>query len=310
MGQATDLTPRQMSSKFQQFPKLLLFTLFGFFSALCVASDGELNKVDDQGQRQGYWVVKGEMLSDKAYKPQDKVEEGNYKDNRKEGLWKKYWPGGKLRNEINYQSGKPEGEYKLYFENGQLEEHGIWKGNKNTGEFKRYYTNGNPQQHFAFAENGKRNGTQKYYHENGKMALEVSIVNGAESGVSKRYNPDGTLAEEKIFENGVLKQGSTKKHKEIKKEAIAKADPYDKKIGKSSVVTEDKTNKAVIFKPNGFNTLYDKNGNVTQSGEFVEGRLYDGKWYRYNADGLMIRIEIYKGGKYIGTGVISDEEQK
>jgi hypothetical protein len=33
---------------------------------------------------------------------------------------------------------------------------------------------------------------------------------------------------------------------------------------------------------------------VTQSGEFQQGRLYDGKWYRYNSDGLLIRIEITK----------------
>ncbi|MFN0032106.1 MAG: hypothetical protein ACKVOR_08105, partial [Flavobacteriales bacterium] len=204
--------------------------------------------------------------------------------------------------------GKPDGEYKLFYASGQLEEHGIWKNGKNTGEFKRYYPNGNMQQNFAFSDNGKRNGTQKYYHENGKVALEVSITNGAESGVSKRYNADGTLAEEKSFENGVLKPGTIKKHKEVKQTAPPVKDPYDKKIGKESTVTEDKTNKAQAFKPNGFNTLYDKNGNVTQSGEFQEGRLIDGKWYRYNADGLLIRIEIYKGGKYIGTGVLSDED--
>ncbi|MFM9983792.1 MAG: toxin-antitoxin system YwqK family antitoxin, partial [Flavobacteriales bacterium] len=153
------------------------------------------------------------------------------------------------------------------------------------------------------------NGIQKYYHENGKMSMEVNIVNGAESGVCKRYNPDGTLAEEKTFENGAVKKGSTKKHKTVKAASTSK-DPYDKKVGKQSVVTEDQTNKAQVFMPNGFNTLYDKNGNVTQSGEFKEGRLYDGKWYRYNSDGLLIRIEIYKGGKYIGNGVINDDDQK
>ena len=286
-----------------------LAVLLGLLCTVGFGFDGEVNKVDAKGQRQGYWIVKGEMLNDKDYKPEEKVEEGTYKDNRKEGLWKKYWPGGALRNEINYTSGKPQGEYKLYYENGKLEEHGFWTNNKNTGEFKRYYTNGNPQQHFVFADNGKRNGIQKYYHENGKMSMEVNIVNGAESGVCKRYNPDGTLAEEKTFENGAVKKGSTKKHQTVKAASTSK-DPYDKKVGKQSVVTEDQTNKAQVFMPNGFNTLYDKNGNVTQTGEFKEGRLYDGKWYRYNSDGLLIRIEIYKGGKYIGNGVINDDDQK
>ncbi len=289
--------------------KILLLVAFSATYLAGIAATGDINQVDAKGQRQGYWVIKGDMLTDKNFKPQDKVEEGSYKDNRKEGLWKKYWPGGKLRNEINYKAGKPEGEYKLYYENGQLEEQGIWSNGKNTGNFARYYNNGNPQQQFVFAANGKRNGKQKYYHENGKLAMEVDIVNGAESGVSKRYNTDGTLAEEKTFENGVVKPGSIKKHKNVKKETPVKTDPYDKKIGKESVVTEDKTNKAQVFKPNGNNTLYDKNGNVTQSGDFKEGRLQNGKWYRYNKDGLLIKIEIYKAGKYIGTGVLSDEEK-
>jgi hypothetical protein len=40
----------------------------------------------------------------------------------------------------------------------------------------------------------------------------------------------------------------------------------------------------------------------------MNGRLYDGKWYRYNTDGILIRIEIYKGGKFIGLGVIGENE--
>lgn len=140
----------------------------------------------------------------------------------------------------------------------------------------------------------------------------MNVLNGNESGVSKRYNEDGVLIEEKIFENGTVKQVNVVKTKEMqqaKKELLSAADPYDKQIGKTSEVIPDKTNKAQAFKPNGYNTLYDKNGNVTQSGEFIDGRLYDGKWYRYNSNGLLIRVEIYKGGKYVGTGVISESDQ-
>jgi antitoxin component YwqK of YwqJK toxin-antitoxin module len=290
------------------FPlKHLLLSIVMLSTIAAFATEGDINRTDAKGQRQGYWIVKGSMINDKLYKPEDKVEEGVYQDNRKQGLWKRYWPSGKLRNEINYASGKPEGEYKLYYDNGKLEEHGNWSNNKNIGDFKRYHTNGNPQQQFYFDGKGKRNGMQKYYHDNGKLALEVNVVNGAESGICKRYDHNGQVVEEKTFENGVVKQGSIRRTKPLTSPTITN-DPYDKSIGKESKVTEDKTNKALSFKPNGFNVLYDKNGNVTQSGEFQQGRLYDGKWYRYNSDGLLIRIEIYKGGRYIGTGVISEQD--
>jgi antitoxin component YwqK of YwqJK toxin-antitoxin module len=271
------------------------------------AVDGEINRTDAKGQRQGYWIVKGSMVNDKTYKPEDKVEEGVYQDNRKQGLWKRYWPSGKLHTEINYKEGKPQGEYKLYYENGKLEEHGQWTNNKNVGDFRRYHSNGNPQQQFYFDDKGKRNGMQKYYHDNGKIALEVNIVNGSESGVCKRFDHSGQLVEEKTFENGTVKQGSIRRTKAMTTAPVVN-DPYDKSIGKESKTTEDKTNKALAFKPNGFNVLYDKNGNVTQSGEFQQGRLFDGKWYRYNSDGILVRIEIYKGGRYIGTGVISEQD--
>jgi antitoxin component YwqK of YwqJK toxin-antitoxin module len=297
-----------MLTKSKHRVRYIFIALASLIAVQTSAFDGETNRTDSNGRRQGYWIINGGMVNDKSYKPEAKVEEGNYKDNRKEGLWKKFWPNGKSRSEINYASGKPIGEYKLYYENGKLEEHGFWNNNKNTGEFKRYYSNGNPQQNFLFGENGKRSGNQKYYYENGKLAMEVNVANGSESGVCKRYNTDGTLAEEKVFENGTVRQGSVKKYKEVSSQPVPKADPYDPNVGKESVVTSDKTNKAQSFKPNGFNTLYDKNGNITQSGEFLDGRLYDGKWYRYNSNGILIRIEIYKGGKYVGTGVIGENE--
>ncbi len=299
-----------MTRKIFTYPVFIFFvmTMVLSHSSLAVQISSEINKVDGKGQRQGYWIIKGDMVNEPAYKPENKVEEGRYTDNRKEGRWKKYWPNGKLRSEINYAAGKPTGEYQLFYENGKTEEHGFWASNKNTGDFKRYYDNGNPQQHFLFADNGKRNGLQKYYHENGKMALEVNIINGSESGVMRRYNPDGALIEEKVFENGVLKQSKTMGA--TKPQVAAAKDPYDKNVGSvQSKATNDKTNAAETFKPDGFNTLYNKNGDVTQSGEFKEGRLFNGKWYRYSNDGILVRIEIYRGGTFIGTGVISEEEK-
>ncbi len=267
----------------------------------------EINKVDAKGQRQGYWIIRGDMVNEAGYKPDSKVEEGRYTDNRKDGLWKKYWPNGNLRSAITYVAGKPKGEYELYYDNGITEEHGHWVNNKNTGTFNRYYQNGNPQQQFLFADNGKRNGMQKYYHENGHMAMEVNIVNGVESGVLRRYSTDGKLIEEQVFENGIVKQ--SKKVGESKSVAPAIKDPYDKQIGEKSKTSTDKPNAAETFKPNGFNTLYNDQGDVTQSGEFKDGRLYNGKWYRYSKDGILVRIEIFRGGTFIGTGVISDEEK-
>lgn len=281
---------------------LMILAVLGFSAAA-----KEVNATDASGKRQGYWIIKGSMANDRNYAPEAVVEEGNYVNNLKEGLWKKYWPNGKLKSEINYSFGKPEGEYSTYYENGQLEERANWINGKNVGKFNRFYDNGNPQQEFYFADNGKRNGIQKYYYDNGKMALEVSIVNGAEEGVMKRYNMDGSLKEESTFNAGTLKPGSIKEINDKPGGEKIEADPYNEQIGKESETTKDAPNDANTFKPNGYNVLYDLSNQITQVGQFKNGRLWDGKWYRYSPEGLLVRIEIYKSGRYIGTGILADE---
>jgi antitoxin component YwqK of YwqJK toxin-antitoxin module len=293
---------------------ILLLLLAGI--CLVLPSDGsaglsgsELNQIDERGQRQGYWIINGFMSNDRTYAPDETVEEGVYRDNRREGIWKKYWPGGKLRSQITYSAGRPQGAYTLYYSNGTLEEDGNWTDNRNTGAFRRNHPNGNPQQAFAFNESGKRNGIQRYYHENGKLALEVTLVNGKETGISRRYNELGQLTEEKTFENGSLVPGSIEVHKAapVKKPAAVK-DVYDSTVGKPSTAAIDQPNAADTFRPDGFNTLYNKAGDITQTGEFSKGRLQNGKQYTYNKDGILIRVEIYKNGRFIGNGVIQEAE--
>lgn len=284
---------------------------FTFFLLLCAMSAavssfglkfGEKNATDDQGNRQGYWIIKGYMVDDISFGPNATVEEGNYIDNKKEGLWKRYYPSGSLRSEITYSNNRPFGPYTIYYENAQVEEAGIWHRNKNIGDFNRFYENGQAQQSFFFADNGKRNGVQKYFHENGQLELEVNIVNGKEEGVMRRFNPDGSLREEKILKDGILEPGSIKTFNNSEKSKV--------KPKETLQVTEDaidEPNEAHSFKPNGYNILYNKSQQVTQVGEFKNGRLWNGKWHRYNSNGILIRIEVYKNGKYIGTGVIEAE---
>ncbi|MEY3399274.1 MAG: hypothetical protein RL220_1868 [Bacteroidota bacterium] len=283
----------------------LLITLFSFSPAFAGDNTGDFNRIDESGRKQGYWVVKGYMSNDPSFKADAVVEEGSFKDDRKEGLWRKFWPNGNVRSEIMYEMGRPNGEYKIYYLNGKIEEHAYWVNSRNTGTFKRWYDNGNPQQEFYFDDNGRRNGWQKYYHENGITAVELQVVNGQESGVCKRYNTDGTLNQETTFNNGVVTNNAKVTPSSGKEEHIA--DSHNSDLGKSSEKTEDAPNAAHKFKPNGYNVLYDNDGNMTQSGAFKEGKLWDGKWYRYNGDGLLIRIEVYSEGRFIGSGVMSDD---
>lgn len=300
-----------MASLLTYISRIAILSSIMLLAGLSHASnDVALNTVDEQGLRQGYWIIKGYMSDKPDYPANITVEEGEYVNNKKEGSWKHYWPNGNMKTEIVYHHNRPNGAYKVFYENGQLEEEGIWERSKNIGEFRRFYENGKPQQEFYFADSGKRNGIQKYYHENGQLELEVNIINGKESGVMKRFNPDGSIKQEMVLENGLLKEGSIKNHRTNKNpvEKPKVEEIYD--IAEDAPETEkaeDKTNSAYNFKPNGYNILYNEGQQVTQIGEFKNGRLWNGKWHRYNRDGILVRIEIYKSSRYIGTGVIEDE---
>lgn len=296
---------------------LAIFVLLG--ASAFSADDGELNRIDANGQRQGYWIIKGYMIEDGGFSANATVEEGHYLNGNKEGLWKRYYPSGSLRNEITYRGDSPFGAYTIYYPNGQIEEKSTWHRNKNVGDFVRFYEDGTPQQEFYFADNGKRNGVQRYYYENGQLALEVNIINGKEDGEMRRYTPEGKLKEVKTMNNGVLKPGSVKQYRSKPSnkvpETTSKKDtsPAPTKVENESpapIVVEEKVepNVAHRFEPNGFNTLYNKSQQVTQAGEFKNGRLWSGKWYRYNQNGMLVKIEIYREGRYIGSGVIDKSE--
>ena len=195
-----------------------------------------------------------------------------------------------MQNQIAYVNGQPEGNYTVYYRNGKIEEQGTWIDGMNVGEFKRFYENGNPQQEFTFLESGKRNGVQKYYYENGQLELEANFKQGNEEGAFVRYNENGTVKERMEMSNGSVKAGTQKKYSRTTNNQTVKADSDAKEAPKAT----DKTNKSYEFDPNGYNTLYNRDLQKTQVGDFRNGKLWDGKWYRYDESGILEKIEIYK----------------
>jgi len=64
-------------------------------------------------------------------------------ENKKEGLWITYnHKNGQLKGEVNFKDGKKEGLWKGYHENGQLESEGNYKDNKQEGLWKTHHENG------------------------------------------------------------------------------------------------------------------------------------------------------------------------
>lgn len=266
-----------------------------------------LNRVDEMGRKQGLWRIVAPKEDKPGYTDGQVIEEGTYSNGKRSGLWRRYWPNGKVMSEITYQMGRPRGEYKIYYPSGKTEEQGSWDLDRNIGGFKRYHTNGKLAQDFVFDAYGTRDGMQRYYHENSQLAVEVNVAKGQEDSTLKRYYANGDLQQTAVFDGGVINEANSKYIKPVHRDTAPVAAPTGKPA--PAVATDERPN-ALVFRENGFNTLYDRQLRLSQVGEFKEGHLYQGKYYRYDKNGKLVRIEMYQNGRYAGDGVITDEDMQ
>ena len=102
------------------------------------------------------------------------------KTNLCNGVFRKFYPGFKIRTMTNYLDGKLEGECIEYFINGQI---------KNQLNFKNSLLNGE---------------IIEYYEETLVIKNRYIFVNGLKNGESFSYNTNGEVLERKIFVNDIL----------------------------------------------------------------------------------------------------------
>lgn len=259
-----------------------------------------INLIDFQGMKQSRWIVYGKNKPDTCYAKTSKVEEGNYTDNRKKGIWASYFCSGNVHKKITFQNGRPDGYAIFFHENGKTAEEGTWKANKWLGAYKTYYDNGQVQRDFTFNQAGKREGAQKYYYADGKTQIEGNWNNGKENGVVTEYHPDGSLKKTVNYASGNADVASIKEFtpkKDIKIEEVAST----KKV---SATKEEAVVDAVTKGPsllNGYHVLFNPNRQKTKEGTFKDNRLMEGKNYIYDKNGILETIEMYKNGIFAGT---------
>ncbi len=142
--------------------------------------------------------------------------------------------------------------------------------------------------------------------------IQGSWAEGKEAGVLREYYENGDLKSEKNFEGGFLDVASVKNFepkKPVKEVVKTVNDPDPTPLVVVDNVKE-KVNSGKPFNGEGDYTLFNTNKQISKKGFFHQNRLMEGTVYIYNSNGILTRKALYKGGKYVGDGVIEDADLK
>lgn len=258
-----------------------------------------INVTDANGKKQGKWVYFGKDRPDLGFPVDGKIEEGSYKDDRKEGEWIKYHHDGvtpRLRG--YYINNRPQGEYVKYHPNGKVKEKGSFERNKYIDSLTRYTSTGQLEYQAVYNEEGKENGKVKYYYPNGQLEFEYTSNNGNPVGKAVRYYENGDVKE--ILEYSADGTVMKREEKEMVHPSVKIVDPSASKE-KAPKAAAPRT-KGVPFLPQGYNKVYNNNDEIWLDGIFKNGNLWEGKVYEYDKDGILLKVKVFKEGVYHSDG--------
>jgi len=268
---------------------LFINSFLGFSQSSEVFQGETVNVMDAENKKTGVWVV---LNAD------GKLEEkGSYTENKKEGIWKGFYPSGKIKHEITYLNNRPDGPAKFYYEDGKISEQGLWKINKWVGEYKYYHENGSLAYDWSYNESGRRTGEQRYYYDDGSLMIKGDWTDGKKKGVLTEFYQDGSIKSEMNFVEGKVDVASIKEFQITEKPSVKKTAPPLQKVEPPKT----SQNSAGTFSQTGYYKTYNEFKKLDREGDFVNGKLVNGKRFFYNDNGDLTRTLIYKDGKVTET---------
>ncbi|HET6228104.1 MAG TPA: TonB family protein [Bacteroidia bacterium] len=244
-----------------------------------------------------------------------KLEEGNYSNNKKTGVWNYYDYNGKLNFSGVFENDLKQGLWtyyykrnltsKVYYNNGILDsvfgyhENGLLAYETrftadSTGYGKSYYKNGQLKSSFSL-KNRQKNGVYTQYFENGKLHRETEYKDGDKVYIIQVLDPTG-----KSIDGGNLKEGNG-----------SYIQFFDWEQGKEPALKVSIKENYENGLLNGSAKYYRKNGKLETEGLYKDG-YKTGYWKLYDENGSEINVNYdasYKSVKIVElTGCYAGEE--
>ncbi|MBO7160155.1 MAG: toxin-antitoxin system YwqK family antitoxin, partial [Paludibacteraceae bacterium] len=120
--------------------------------------------------------------------------EGNYKGQKRDGLWQFYGAGEYLFMIETYKDGLRIGESLIFSKEGKVLQRMNYKDGKLDGERIQYYPYGNVMAKYTYKD-GVLEGPYSYFYETGQKNEEGAYQNGKPHGIWRSYAEDGSVEE-------------------------------------------------------------------------------------------------------------------
>ncbi len=149
----------------------------------------------------------GASANAKLYYPDGKIKaEGMFLNKKKHGLWSYYHQrSGQKRAEESYKEGVNHGIWRVYFPDGKLSSEMNWKEGKRHGFYREYYNNGEPKVIASFFE-GEYMGKYIAYHPHRIPMRTGDYVEGKMDGLWIYYNEKGKVKRKVLYDKGFVQK--------------------------------------------------------------------------------------------------------
>jgi antitoxin component YwqK of YwqJK toxin-antitoxin module len=130
--------------------------------------------------------------------------EGLYVNEKRDSIWKFYSEfDSVVVSEEFYKDGKKEGISRIFYPDGTVAERSNWKNGTRSGLWEQYYTDGKLKLKCAY-NNDLKDGPLKTYHMSGKIWLTGQYINGDADGTWIYITDNGEIEKKEYYSKGRL----------------------------------------------------------------------------------------------------------
>lgn len=164
---------------------------------------GEWKRYHPGGQLKALMVYTGDTAFTQLFDVwQKKLAEGNFVNEKKQGVWK-IFKNNFVTADEEYVYGLKNGVAHQYYDGGEVFEESHWINGKQDGDYQVFYKNGQPyiQCKMKF---GMRHGLFLVFYENGQPEREAEYINNLRHGEWKYYNHNGEYLYSLLYNEGKI----------------------------------------------------------------------------------------------------------